>query len=187
MIGYGFTLFLTALGRCGIAWSERGITRLQLPEPSDAATRQRLIRNLAVAVQQPPPPAVQAVIDKVVGLLAGEARDLRDVALDVDGVPPFHRRVHAVVRQIPVGETLSYGEVAARVGEPGAARAVGQAMGRNPYPIIVPCHRVLAAGGRAGGFTAPGGLATKARLLQIEGARWGREPDLFAAASIGAH
>ncbi len=180
MSGYGFTLFLTALGRCGLAWSERGISRLQLPEATDAATRERLVRRLAVARQSTPPPAVQAAMDKVVRLLAGEAPDLGGIALDADGVPPFHRRAYAAARQIPVGETLSYGEVAARLGEPGAARAVGQAMGRNPYPIIVPCHRVLAAGGRAGGFTAPGGLATKARLLQIEGARWGREPDLFA-------
>jgi methylated-DNA-[protein]-cysteine S-methyltransferase len=115
---------------------------------------------------------VSHAIESIVALLGGEARDLTDVPLDFDDtVPEFHRRVYDVTRTIKPGTTLSYGEVAARVGEPDAARAVGQALGRNPIPIIVPCHRVLAARGGTGGFSAPGGTATKLQMLAIEGAR----------------
>ena len=102
-----------------------------------------------------------------------------DVALDLREIPAFHRRVYDIARHIPPGATLSYGEVAQRLGEPGAARAVGQALGRNPFPIVVPCHRVLAAHARSGGFSAPGGVATKLKLLMIERARFGNDPGLF--------
>jgi methylated-DNA-[protein]-cysteine S-methyltransferase len=112
----------------------------------------------------------------IAALLRGEPRDLSGVELDMQGVPPFHRRVYEVARGIPAGSTLSYGEVAARLGSPGSARAVGQALGRNPFAIVVPCHRVLAAGGRIGGFSANGGARTKLRLLEIEGARKGAAP-----------
>jgi methylated-DNA-[protein]-cysteine S-methyltransferase len=115
---------------------------------------------------------IAQAIDGIVALLDGQARDLTDVPLDFDeSVPAFHRRVYDVARTIRPGTTLSYGEIAVRVGEPDAARAVGQALGRNPIPIIVPCHRVLAANGGTGGFSAPGGTATKLQLLAIEGAR----------------
>ena len=106
-------------------------------------------------------------------MLGGEARDLSAIALDMERVPPFHRRVYAVARTIPPGATLSYGEIAARLGDRGAARDVGEAMGQNPFPVIVPCHRVVAAGGRVGGFSATGGVTTKLRLLEIEGAQVG--------------
>jgi methylated-DNA-[protein]-cysteine S-methyltransferase len=117
-----------------------------------------------------PPPEVRRSIDSIVALLRGEASDLSAIALDMDGVPPFHRRVYEVARSIPPGKTLSYGDIAARLDARGAARAVGQALGQNPFPIVVPCHRVLAAGGKLGGFSAHGGIATKLRMLAIEGA-----------------
>jgi methylated-DNA-[protein]-cysteine S-methyltransferase len=166
-----FCLLQTAIGSCAIAWSHRGVTDLWLPETTEHQTRARVFRRLPHAIETTPPPFVQHAIDGIVALLEGEPRDLTDVPLDLESVPDFHRRVYEVARTIKAGTTLSYGEVAARVGEPDAARAVGQALGRNPIPIIVPCHRVLASHGRTGGFSAPGGTATKLRLLAIEGAR----------------
>jgi O-6-methylguanine DNA methyltransferase len=118
-----------------------------------------------------PPAKVQGAIADIQALLTGAPRALEDVELDMQGVPPFHRRVYIAARAIPPGRTCSYGEIATRIGAPGAARAVGQALGRNPFAIVVPCHRVLAAGGRTGGFSANGGVATKLRMLSIEGAR----------------
>jgi O-6-methylguanine DNA methyltransferase len=171
MKAVGCALFDTAIGRCGIAWSERGVVGVQLPEANERATRARLLRRFPAAREAPPPPDIQNALDGIVALLRGEASDLAAVALDMDGVPPFHRRVYAVARNIPPGATLAYGEIAARIGAPGAARAVGQALGRNPFAIIVPCHRVLAAGGKVGGFSANGGVTTKRRLLAIEDAQ----------------
>ena len=176
---HGFTLFETPIGRCAVVWGGRGLVRVHLPEGRDADTRARLLRTSPEAREAPPPAGVQQAIDGIVALLRGETSDLSAVALDMDAIPPFHRRVYDVARTIPPGTTLSYGEIAARLAAPGAARAVGQALGRNPFPIVVPCHRVLAAGGRAGGFSAPGGLATKFRLLALEGARADAGPGLF--------
>ncbi|WHZ11405.1 MAG: Methylated-DNA--protein-cysteine methyltransferase [Burkholderiaceae bacterium] len=176
----GLALFDTAIGRCAIAWGERGIVGVQLPEASDAATLRRL-RRPPGAMDEVPPPPIRHAIDAVVALLRGaraEPDPLRAVPLDMEGVPPFHQRVYEVARAIAPGITLSYGEVAARTGEPGAARAVGQALGANPFAPIVPCHRVLAAGNGAGGFSARGGVATKLRMLEIERARFGA-PGLF--------
>ncbi len=169
-----YTLFDTAIGACGLAWNERAIAGAQLPEAGEAATRARLQRRYPGSAETPAaraPAAVQQAIADIQALLQGEARDLSHVQLDMEGVPEFHCRVFEVARRIPPGATCSYGDVAVRLGERGAARAVGQALGRNPFPIIVPCHRVLAAGGRVGGFSARGGTATKLRLLQIEGAQ----------------
>ena len=176
MTDVGVTLFDTAIGRCGIAWGGRGVVGVQLPEAGDAATRARLARRFPGASDAPPPPGVRHAIEAITRLLRGERLDLRDVALDMSGVAPFHRRVYEVARTIPPGATLTYGEVASRLGDPGAARAVGQALGRNPFAIVVPCHRVLAAGGRMGGFSARGGVETKLRMLEIEGARVDRPP-----------
>lgn len=164
----GFTIFGTALGPCGIAWGERGVVGVQLPEESAAATRARLCRRFPDARELPPPPSVQAAIGGMVALLNGERNDLSTVALDMDVIPEFNRRVYEVARTIPPGATLTYGEIASRLGEPGAARAVGRALGQNAFPIVVPCHRVLAAGGKTGGFSANGGVGTKLRLLAIE-------------------
>jgi methylated-DNA-[protein]-cysteine S-methyltransferase len=169
MTAYGFTLFDTAIGRCGVAWSDRGLVGVQLPEAGDMATRERMLQRFPAAAERPPPPQVRLAIDGIVALLQGEPSDLSAIALDMEGVAPFHRRVYEVARTIPPGKTLAYGEVAARLGAAGAARAVGQALGHNPFPIVVPCHRVVAAGGKIGGFSAHGGTATKRRMLAIEG------------------
>jgi len=165
-----YALFATSLGTCGIAWGARGIVAVQLPEASESATVQRLLRAQRAAGRQRPGLEQQPIIDDIVALLAGRPRDLRYARLDLAQVAPFHQRVFAIVRAIAPGQTRSYGEVAALCGDRQAARAVGQAMARNPFPIIVPCHRVLAAGGRSGGFSAAGGVTTKRRLLTIEGA-----------------
>ena len=175
----GFTLFETAIGACAIAWSERGVTGLQLPESSEAKSRARMARRFPEALEGTPPPHVERAIDAIVALLAGEPSDLSNVALDLAGVADFERSVYDVARAIPPGETLTYGEIAARLGDPGAARDVGQALGQNPFPIVVPCHRVLAADGKAGGFSASGGVATKMRMLTIERARTNDAPSLF--------
>ncbi|HEU4411534.1 MAG TPA: methylated-DNA--[protein]-cysteine S-methyltransferase [Polyangiaceae bacterium] len=167
----GFTLFDTAIGLCAIAWGPGGVAGVQLPEATELATRARMRARFPNAREEaPPPPEVRRAIAAIVGLLRGEPNDLSAVALDLGGVPPFHRLVYEAARAIPPGETISYGELAARAGAPGAARAVGQALGRNPFAIVVPCHRVLAAGGRPGGFSSEGGLTTKLRMLAIEGA-----------------
>jgi methylated-DNA-[protein]-cysteine S-methyltransferase len=167
---HGYTLFDTALGRCAIAWSDHGIAAVELPDRDEAAMRRRVRRALPDAQEAAPPPEVADAVDAITGLLDGRPDDLAAVVLDMDEVPEFHRRVYDVARSIPPGETLSYGEVAARLGEPGAAQAVGRALGRNPFPIVVPCHRVLAANGALHGFSAPGGIETKRRMLAIEGA-----------------
>ncbi|MGN6571049.1 MAG: methylated-DNA--[protein]-cysteine S-methyltransferase [Pseudolabrys sp.] len=173
-----FTIFDTAIGPCGIAWSGRGVYAVQLPEGSAAATRARLIKRYPQALEAPPPSAIRHAIDSVVALLAGEQRDLADIAIDDEGTPDFNRKVYAVARAIPPGETLTYGEVAERLGDKALARAVGQALGENPCPIVMPCHRVLAASGKTGGFSAPGGVDTKLKLLTIERAQPGG-PTLF--------
>jgi len=179
MTEHGFALFDTDIGPCGIAWGGRGVTGVQLPEASEARTRARLVRRYPHAREAPPAADVRRVIDGIVALLRGEASDLSAAALDMDGVAEFDRRVYEVARSIAPGATLSYGEIAARLGERGLARDVGQALGRNPFPLIVPCHRVLAAGGKAGGFSANGGVTTKLRLLTIERARTSDAPTLF--------
>jgi methylated-DNA-[protein]-cysteine S-methyltransferase len=171
MTARGFALFDTPIGPCGIAWGERGVVGVQLPEASAPATRTRLLRRFPDAREGPPSPDVQRAIDGIVALLGGEVRDLSDVELDMEQVPAFHRRVYEVARTIPPGGTLSYGDIARRLGAPEAARDVGRALGQNPFAIVVPCHRVLAAGGKLGGFSARGGSTTKARLLAIEGAQ----------------
>lgn len=165
-----YALFNTAIGPCGIAWGVRGIVAVQLPCANESTTLARLLHAQSAAGGRRPTREIQRTIDDIVALLAGEPRDLQHARLDLARVPPFHQCVFEIVRAIPPGQTRSYGEVAALCGDRHAARAVGQAMARNPVPIIVPCHRVLAAGGRSGGFSAPGGITTKLRLLAIEGA-----------------
>ncbi len=177
---HSFTLFDTAIGRCSIAWGKRGVASVQLPEAHDSETRARMLQRFPNARGSPAPPDVQRAIDSIVALLHGATSDLSAIALDMDGVPPFHRRVYEVARTIPPGATLSYGNIAARLGARGAARAVGQALGRNPFAIVVPCHRVLGASGKVGGFSANGGIITKLRLLAIENAQVNGVPELFA-------
>jgi methylated-DNA-[protein]-cysteine S-methyltransferase len=178
MSAIGFTVFDTAIGCCGIAWSGRGIVGVALPQGSRRAMMGYLQRRFPGVGATEPPPAVKAVIADIVALISGEPRELRHVVLDAEGVPDFHRRVYEVARTIAPGAVLSYGEIAERLGDRTLARDVGQALGQNPFPIIVPCHRVLGADGKVGGFSAPGGRRTKLRLLSIERARRG-EPLLF--------
>lgn len=179
MPAQAFALFDTAIGACAIAWSERGVRGVQLPERNGEATRARLSRRFPDAVEAPPGAAIRQAIDGMVGLLRGEARDLGFVTLDMIGISPFRKSIYAVLRGIPPGRTLSYGAVATRLGDPTTARDVGEAMGQNPFPIIVPCHRVVGSGGRIGGFSANGGVATKLRLLNIERAQLDPAPGLF--------
>lgn len=164
----GYALFETCLGACAVAWDVGGITGLQLAEKDAARTRARLLRSHPGAVERVPPPSVASAIASIQALLSGSSVDLSSVPLDMSRVPAFARRVYDVARTIPVGETMTYGEIAERIGTGGDARAVGQALGHNPFPLVVPCHRVVAAGGRTGGFSAHGGVATKLRLLDIE-------------------
>jgi methylated-DNA-[protein]-cysteine S-methyltransferase len=175
----GFCVFDTAIGWCGMAWGEAGLLGVQLPEGDEAGTRQRMQQRFPRLEESEPPVQAARVIARVQALLAGERDQLLDVELDLSGIPDFQQRVYAVTRAIPPGRTLTYGEVAQRIGEPGAARAVGQALGHNPFAPVVPCHRVLAVHSGGGGFSAEGGVATKLRLLQIEQAQFGPEPGLF--------
>lgn len=183
-----YLLFDTPLGWCGVAWSRVGLLAAQLPDPNPAATRAQLLRSAPGALEARPSPIApiapiaQQAIDAIGGLLRGERVDLGALPLDLRGVPPLHARVYAIVRRIPCGRTLTYGQVAEALGDRQLARAVGQAMARNRFAPVVPCHRVLGAHGRPGGFSARGGLRTKLQLLQIEGARLSPEPDLFGDA-----
>lgn len=170
-VSESYALFGTPIGTCGIAWGERGVVAVQLPEPSERETRTRMLRGRANAREEQPPPEMQRGIDAIVALLSGADTDLTMIALDMRGVPDFHRRVYEIARAIPVGDTSTYGVIATRLGDPTAARAVGQALGRNPFPIVIPCHRVLAANGKLGGFSGGGGNVTKLRMLAIEGAQ----------------
>ncbi|MFZ3250137.1 MAG: methylated-DNA--[protein]-cysteine S-methyltransferase [Pseudolabrys sp.] len=171
MTSCSFSLFDTAIGTCGIVWTARGIAGVQIHNASELATRATLLRRFAGAEETTPPAQVQRAIDGIVALMRGEKRDLSDVTIDADDLPEFNRKVYDIARTIPPGSTLTYGEIAERLGDKLLARDVGQALGKNPIPLIVPCHRVLAAGGKTGGFSAPGGVISKLRLLTIEGAQ----------------
>ena len=175
----GLCVFDTAIGACGIAWGGDVIVTCQLPETDRAATLRRLQRRHPEGEEAPPPPWVEQVIQRVQALLAGAHDDLADVPLDMHGEPGFNQRVYAVTRAIPPGRTLTYGEVAHKIGEPNSARAVGQALGHNPFAPIVPCHRVLGAGNTGVGFSANGGVETKLKMLEIERAQLGGQPGLF--------
>jgi methylated-DNA-[protein]-cysteine S-methyltransferase len=177
-----FALFPTALGMCAIAWSATGVTGVWLPEASTGSLRRRAARHCGGDDREETPSgAVAGAVDAIARLLAGKPVDLRGVAIDDTGIAEFDRRVYAVTREIEAGTVLTYGEVAARVGADASARAVGESLGRNAMPIVVPCHRVIASGGGLGGFSAPGGVRTKQRLLAIENARPAGPPGLFDA------
>lgn len=179
MSEYRYALFDTAIGRCGIVWGPRGIVAVQLPQPTEAQTRARIAQRHADSVEALPPADVQRAIDGIVALLEGAAIDFTDVELDLAGTSAFQRGVYDIARRIPAGKTLTYGDIARQLGGLELSREVGQALGRNPFPIIVPCHRVLAAGDKPGGFSANGGVATKLKLLAIEGAAVNYTPSLF--------
>lgn len=169
--GSRYALFPSPIGAVGIAWGPNGVRGVQLPERDARATRARLRARFPDAAMARPPRAVARAVHGIAAILAGRTHDLSEVALDLAGITPFRSKVYALTREIPPGTTATYGELAARAGSPGAARAVGQAMAGNPFPILVPCHRVLAADGSPCGFSAGGGVATKLRLLAIEGVR----------------
>lgn len=176
-----FTVFETDLGWAGIAWSGNGLTAVRIPQSDRNRVTASLRRRLPDAQEAEPPALVAAVIGDIRALLAGGGRPrFAEVQLDLASTPEFNARVYAVARAIPPGETLTYGEVAERLGDKRLARDVGHALGQNPWPIVVPCHRVTAAGGKLGGFSAPGGAATKLKLLAIEGAAAAAQTDLFA-------
>ncbi|WP_457093597.1 methylated-DNA--[protein]-cysteine S-methyltransferase [Microvirga sp. P5_D2] len=173
-----YTLFDTPIGFCGLAWNGRGVVGVQLPEDDASRTRSRIAKRFPESSETLPPPHIQTIIAEVIALLKGEARDLSTVPLDMNGEPELHRRVYEVARGIPPGRVLTYGEIGSRLGIDDA-RLIGQALGRNPFAIIVPCHRVVAANGKLGGFSANGGGMTKRRLLAIEGAKRDESPTLF--------
>jgi len=170
MAGRGFTVFDTGIGRCGIAWSDGGVVGVQLPEAREIETRRRLFQLYPEARETRPPFPVEIAIEGIVALLRGQAGDFADVALDFEGIPAFNRRVYEFARRIPRGETRTYGEVAASLRASGAAYSVAQAIARNPFMLIVPCHRVLEAGSYADRISPHGGSISKRRLLSIEGA-----------------
>jgi len=164
-------VFETALGPCGVAWNARGLCAVQLPEKTAALTERRLMAKSGGSSAAEPPPAIAAVVADIQRYLDGKRVDFSAVAVDLETLEPFRRKLYEALREIGFGATTTYGELAKRIGadEVEGARDVGAAMGRNPVPIVVPCHRVLAAGGKLGGFSAPGGTATKAKLLALEG------------------
>ena len=172
-------LFQTPVGTCGIAWNDVGVCAVSLPGPTADATRERLVRHHPSARETQPGRNIQSAIDDINRLLAGERVDLSHIVLDESAQPDFNRRVYAIARAIPPGQTMTYGAIAKQLGDPLLAQRVGQALGRNPNPIITPCHRVLAANGKMGGFSAPGGAETKHRMLLIERALPDEPLDLF--------
>jgi len=174
----GFSVFETAIGHCAIAWTDDAIAGAQLPEHDEPATRTRMQRRFPGVPEAPPPDHALEAIEAIRALLNGEPRDLSGVALEMDGVAEFDARVYDLTRMIAPGTTLTYGEVAARLGDKTLSRAVGQALGKNPFAPIVPCHRVVASDGKMHGFSAPGGVAVKLRMLRNEGWR-ANEPTLF--------
>lgn len=174
-----FTVFETPIGRCAVAWVARTIMAVQLPQPEDAQTRVRLRQRHGDPEEAPPPDRIRRATESIVKLLSGQREDLSMIDVDLRDCPDFNRSVYAIARTIPPGATLTYGDIAKRLGGVELSRQVGAALGQNPCPILVPCHRVLAAGDKPGGFSANGGVITKMKLLAIEGAVVNYTPSLF--------
>ena len=175
-------LFDTGIGACGIAWRGGAIVAVQLPEPDPVHTLVRMLRFTGALPQVPlteAPVGVQRAAEGVQALMRGEPRDLCEVVLDMRGVSDFYQRVYAIARCIRPGQTRTYGDLAEELGDKHLARAVGQALGFNPFAPIVPCHRVLAAHGKPGGFSGGWGPVTKLKMLSIEGAALGGTRSLF--------
>jgi methylated-DNA-[protein]-cysteine S-methyltransferase len=179
MSGHGYTIFDTGIGRCGIAWGESGVVGVQLPEAREIETRRGLFRLYPEARERRPPLNVEIAIEGIVAVLHGQACDFPDVTLDMGDITPFNRRVYERVRTIPRGETVTHGEVAASLRASGAVHSVAQAISRNPFMLIVPCHRVLEAGGYADKISLHGGVISKRRLLSLEGAHGASSKTLF--------
>lgn len=166
-----FTIFDTALGHFALGWTERGVARLSLPGESKAAIAARFGDLGALPGQ--PDRRIDAVLDRIEDYAEGEPVDFADCPLDIAGVPDFHRRCYEKLMDVRWGQTVTYGDLARHLGDVNLSRAVGQAMGANPIPVIIPCHRVLASDGRPGGFSAPGGATAKVRMLALEGVHVG--------------
>ncbi len=175
----GFAFFATAIGECAVVWSHLGIKGVTLPHTAQSTTRADLLRRFRGVGGAPMPVPVAQAAQRMTALMDGDADDLRDIALDLSASAAFEQRVYEIARAITPGHTRTYGQIARELGDLNLSRAVGQALGANPCPIIVPCHRVLASGGKTGGFSAPGGVATKARMLSIERAQLSDAPLLF--------
>jgi methylated-DNA-[protein]-cysteine S-methyltransferase len=165
-----YALIDTAIGTMGLAWTEAGVARFSLPSSDPESTRRRMERDADLAEPDP------ALADRIVAYGEGDRIEFDDVPLDLTGEPDFHRQVYDDILKLKWGETTTYGDIARRLGDLTLARAVGQALGRNPVPLIVPCHRVLAAGNKQGGFSAPGGVTSKLRMLALEGVTVGPSP-----------
>ena len=175
-----FALFDTAIGFAGIAWNEAGLVACHLPERDVEPARRSFLRRFPDAAEAEVPAHLAATVEGIRALMRGEKATFEDTPLDLSRTPEFHARVYEIARSIPPGETLTYGEIAVKLGDKLLARDVGAALGKNPWPIVVPCHRVTAAGGKPGGFSARGGVNTKLKLLGIEGAAAAAQADLFA-------
>jgi methylated-DNA-[protein]-cysteine S-methyltransferase len=174
-----YTLFETAIGWAGLAWNDVGLVGAHLPERDADVARRGFLRRFPEAIEGEAPEALAPVIAGIQALMRGEKADLSGAQIDLDRVPAFNAKVYEIARLIPPGETLTYGEIAVKLGDRLLARDVGAALGQNPWPIVVPCHRVTAAGGKLGGFSARGGARTKLRLLAIEGASAAAQAELF--------
>ena len=181
MDAQGFAFFDTAVGRCAIVWSAAGLAGVQLPEADDEQARHRLARRFPGAVEASPVPVAAEAIKRITAFLAGAPDDFADLILDDSKVGAFERAVYRETRAIPAGSTATYGAIATALGDIRDSRRVGQALGRNPWPIVIPCHRVTGAGGWMGGFSAPGGQRTKLKLLELEGALAAETLPLFAS------
>jgi len=179
MAGRGYAVFDTGVGRCGIVWSDAGVVGVQLPEAREIDTRRRLFRLFPEARELRPPINTELAIDGIVALLRGAVSDFSDVELDMSGISAFNQRVYTFTRSIPRGETRTYGEIATQLRVSGAAHSVAQAIARNPFMIIVPCHRVLEAGHYPDQISPYGGTISKRHLLSIEGARTSSSKTLF--------
>lgn len=181
MVGVAYTVFDTAVGRCAIAWGQDGVLGVQLADVREIETRRRLLRQFLEAREFRPSADIQLVIDGICTLLRGQFADLSDIPLDMSDLQPFDCRVYEMVRRIPRGETRTRAEIATQVGSPGIVHSLAQALARNPFALVVPCHRVLESAGRIDGIPTNGGAMTRARLLSLEGALPSRGSTLFDA------
>lgn len=174
-----FKVFETALGSCAIAWSDKGLTRVQLPEKTRLETKARIGSEGAETAKAPLPLFAQEAMDTLQAYFSGTDVSFDTIVLDDAKLPPFNVMIYQLLRAVPRGTTITYGELAKQASRPGAAQAVGVAMSRNPWPVIVPCHRVIGANGKLTGFSAYGGVQTKLKLLAMEGTPLGSGPGLF--------
>lgn len=174
-----YQLFDTAFGTCAIAWSELGLTRVQLPEATPAETESRVRDGGTLTAASTLPVFAEQALTALESYFQGVSVSLENLLLDESLVSEFNARAYRELRSVPRGKMITYGDLAQRIGQPSAAQAMGLAMSKNPWPVIVPCHRVVGANGKLIGFSAHGGVDTKLRLLTLEGTQFGASPGLF--------